>query len=221
VLLAPDLRGHGQSDGPRGHAPCYEALLDDITLLLDKGRELAAAPQFLYGHSLGGNLLLVHALRRRPALAGLIATGPWLELAMRVPAWKTRLGKVMCRIAPTFAMPNGLNRPDLSRDADVVRAYETDPLVHDRISARMGMDLLDAGAWALAHAGELELPVLLMHGLADRITSAQASRRFAERVHGDCTYRGWEGLRHEIHNEPEKGEVLAAVIAWLGAHAPR
>jgi pimeloyl-ACP methyl ester carboxylesterase len=99
-------------------------------------------------------------------------------------------------------MANGLDRDGLSRDPQVVAAYSADPLVHDRISARLGMDLLQTGQWALEHAAGFPLPLLLMHGSADRITSAAASQEFASRVSSDCTLKLWEGLYHETHPEP-------------------
>ena len=218
AVLVSDLRGHGLSEGPRGHAPSLDALMDDITIGLRHGRALTDGPVYLGGHSLGGSLALNYALRQPEGLAGLVVSGPWLELSMRVPSWKTSLGRVLTRVAPTFAMPNGLDLGSLSHDEKVVAAYKADPLVHDRISVAMGIMLLDAGRWALAHAAELRVPLLLMHGLDDRITSAAASQRFAEQVPGHCTFRGWEGLYHEIHNEPQGEPVLRTVLAWLDTH---
>ncbi len=218
AVLVSDLRGHGRSEGPRGHAPSFDALMDDVAVGLDQGRALAEGPVYLGGHSLGGSLALNYALRRPEDLAALVVSSPWLALSMRVPAWKTSLGRLLTRVAPTFAMPNGVDPDSLSHDAQVVAGYKADPLVHDRISAAMGIMLLDAGQWALAHASELRVPLLLMHGLGDRITSAAASQRFAEQVPGDSTFRGWEGLYHEIHNEPEGERVVRTVLAWLDAH---
>jgi alpha-beta hydrolase superfamily lysophospholipase len=221
ALLAFDLRGHGQSEGQRGHAPSYEALLDDISQLLAEAAErYPNHPRFLYGHSLGGNLVIgqlvgPYAPHRRPNLAGVIATGPLLRTAFEPPAWKLTLGKIMYNLWPTFSMANELDRQGLSRDPEVVRAYEVDPLVHDRVSARLAMDMLQAGVWALEHAGELSLPLLLMHGGADRLTSAQASGEFAAQAGNVCTLRIWDGFYHEIHNEPEQEQVFEYLLEWL------
>ena len=216
ALLTFDLRGHGKSEGQRGHTPSYEALMKDIARLLEEAAErYPDRPRFLYGHSLGGNLVINHALRRRLPLDGVIATGPALRTAFEPPAWKITLGKIMYNLWPTLSMSNGLDCQGLSRDPEVVRAYNDDPLVHDRLSARLGMDMLEAGLWALEHAAEFPLPLLLMHGGADRLTSAQASREFAAQAGDVCTLKIWEGFYHEIHNEPEQRQVFEYLLEWL------
>lgn len=215
AMLAADLRGHGLSEGPRGHAPSLEALLDDVDIGLEQANKWGGERLFLAGHSLGGTVVVNHALRRRPSVTGVVSSAPWLELAMPEPGWKTALGRLLTRIAPKFAMPNGLDQQALSHDEEVVRAYAEDPLVHDRISAALGICLVDASRWALEHALELHVPMLMMHGTGDRITSWTASRRFAQQAGALCTYRAWDGLYHEIHNEPEGTRVVATVIDWL------
>jgi hypothetical protein len=103
----------------------------------------------------------------------------------------------------------------------VARAYTADPLCHDRVSAQLALDMLAGGEYALAQAAGFPLPLLLMHGNSDPITSCAASRQFAAALPPErCTYREWDGCYHELHNELQQGEVLAAVIAWLDAHLP-
>jgi acylglycerol lipase len=219
ALLTFDLRGHGRSEGPRGHAPSFDVLLDDIGHLLAEAEErFPGQPRFLYGHSLGGSLVLNYVLRRRPALAGVVATSPFLRPAFTPPAWKVALGRVMRRLWPTLSMYNEVDARAISRDPEVVRRAIADPLNHSRISARAGIDILEAGEWAIAHAAGFPLPLLIMHGSADALASVEASRQFAARVPGDCTFKLWEGLYHETHNEPEKQDVLAFVVDWLRAH---
>ncbi len=218
-LIGFDLRGHGKTPGTRGHAPSYDALMDDITQLLDEAaKRYPGRPQFLYGHSLGGNLVLNYGLRRKPQVKGVVATSPALRLPKAPPALQLALGKVMYGLVPSFTMANGLDRTGLSRDPEVVRRYNADPLVHDRISARLALDMLAAGEWAIEHAGEWTLPLLLVHGTADRITWHEGTRAFADQVKGDCTLKLWEGFYHETHNEPEKAQVLGLMIDWLQAH---
>ncbi len=220
ALFGFDLRGHGKSAGPRGHTPSYEALRDDIHAFCQQVRErYPALPRFLYGHSMGGNLVINYALRRQPELRGIVATGPWLELAFQPPALQVMLGRLMNRLAPTFTQDSGLDTKALARDERVVQAYENDPLVHSKISARLFVSMYETGRWALRHASMFPLPLLLMHGEADRLTSAEASRRFAEAVPGGrCTLRLWSGFYHEIHNEPEKAQVMQVLLDWLDAH---
>jgi acylglycerol lipase len=223
ALLGFDLRGHGRSGGSRGHSPTRTAMLDDVDqLLVEAAARYSGRPRFLYGHSLGGGLVLCHALRccspegRDPRdVAGVIATGPTLRTAFAPPAWKQAVGKVTYNLLPAMSMPNGLDRSALSRDPQVVERYSNDPLVHDRVSARLGMDLLRDGECALARSAQFPVPLLLMHGSADRITSPEASREFAQRSDGKCTLKVWDGLYHEIHNEPEKEQVLEYMIRWL------
>jgi len=216
ALLAFDLRGHGKSQGQRGYAPGFDVLLDDISHLLEEAaKRYPNRPVFLYGHSLGGTLVLDYALRRRPQLAGVIATGANFRTAFEPPAWKISLGKIMYRVWPALSMSNEIDRQGLSRDPEVVRAYNGDPLVHNRVTARLGIDLIQSGLWAIEHAAELSLPLLLMHGAADRITSAPASREFASRAGERCTLKVWDGFYHEIHNEPEQEQVFAFLLEWL------
>lgn len=216
ALMGFDLRGHGRSDGRRGHTPSYDQLLDDISAML--AQVCARYPDqkvFLYGHSMGGNLVINYALRRGADLPGVIATGPWLRLAFEPPAIQVRLGRWMDKIYPSFLQSSGLELAALSHDESVVQAYANDPLVHDKVSARLFVAMYESGLWALAHAADLKVPMLLMHGTGDRLTSADASREFAERAGEQVTLRLWDGWYHEIHNEPDKASVFEAMLQWL------
>jgi alpha-beta hydrolase superfamily lysophospholipase len=215
AFLAMDLRGHGRSKGKRGHSPGYETLMNDIGLLIRQAEKLHAdRPVFLYGHSMGGNLVLNYLLRRPPKLRGAIATGPLLRTAFDPPAWKTMLMRVMLRLWPSMPVSSGLCVQDLAHDPEVIRAYNEDPLVHDRVTPRF-LGVLEAGLWAMNHAHALSVPLLIMHGDSDRITSHVASIEFASRAGGICALKIWEGLYHEMHNEPEKEDVLACLVDWL------
>ncbi|MCX6029247.1 MAG: lysophospholipase [Chloroflexi bacterium] len=219
AVLGFDLRGHGKSGGPRGHTPTYDTLMDDIGRLLDETTaRYPGKPQFLYGHSLGGNLVLNYALRRKPRIAGVVATSPAIRVTNPLPAVQVALAKVMNKLQPGMQMANGLALDGLARDPEVIRAYTSDPLVHNKISVRLAMGMLQTGEWALAHAAEFTLPLLLVHGSADKLTSAAASQEFAAKVRGDCTLKVWEGFYHETHNEPEKADVLRFMVDWLRAH---
>ena len=221
ALLAFDLRGHGKSEGPKGHTPSYDVLLTDIDKLLDEaGERFLDFPCVLYGHSMGGNLVLNYALRRkprRPEIAGIIATSPWLRLVFEPPKFKIALSKLMNRLWPSISQPNGLDTNGLSRDPEVVRAYKKDTLVHDRISMRLFVTISESGRWVIEHATEFppSLPLLLMHGTGDRIASAKASSEFAKNMRERCTFKLWDGYYHELHNEPEQQKVFKFVLKWL------
>ena len=218
ALIGFDLRGHGKSSGARGHTPSYDALMDDIAdfmKLIEK--RYPGLPRFLYGHSMGGNQVLNFCLRRKPDVAGVIATGPWLKLAFNPPPFQITLVKVMNSVAPGFTQTSPMDTAALSHDQKVVDAYVNDPLVHSKISPRLFMSIYESGLWALDHAGEFPVPLLLMHGSADRVTSFAASAEFAKRAGKTVIWHPWEGFYHEIHNEPEKAEVLKTMIRWLDA----
>jgi len=216
IFISFDLRGHGKSSGSRGHTPSYEALMNDLSSFLEVANK--QFPQFfffLYGHSFGGNLVLNYILRRQSHLKGVIATDPWLRLAFEPPRFKMMLVKIFNQLLPAFSQKSSLDTKALSRDPEAVHAYENDPLVHDHISARMFIGIYQSGQWALDHASELSLPLLLMHGGADGLTSSKASREFADKIKENCTLKIWDGFYHEIHNEPGKEKVLKFMIDWL------
>jgi acylglycerol lipase len=216
ALIAMDVRGHGRSGGRRGYIPDYQAVMDDIHRLLSiTSQRFPHLPVFLYGHSMGGSLVLNYVLRKLPRLKGVIATSPGLRPGFIPPPWKMFIAKVLYHIWPSFTMANGLELAALSRNPEVVDRYIKDPCIHDRLSARLGVDILNSGEWALEHAREFPLPLLLMHGSADRIASSHASQIFAGSAGATCTFILWEGLFHELHNELEQNEVLQIMLSWL------
>jgi len=172
-------------------------------------------PVFLYGHSLGGGIVLHYCLSSSPELAGVIVTGPLLRTAFAPPRWKLALARIMYRLWPSLTLPSELDARAISRDQAVVDAYVHDPLVHDRLSVKLGMDMLEAGRRSLEQANRFPLPLLIMHGGEDRLTSCEASAEFAARAGEKCTLKIWPGLYHEIHNEPEQGQVFAFLLDWL------
>ncbi|MBE9509660.1 MAG: alpha/beta hydrolase [Bacteroidetes bacterium] len=215
AVTSMDHRGHGRSEGKRGHIPSYESLLQDVDMLIKKSLEFfPKKPIILYGHSLGGNIVLNHALTRKN-ISRYIVTSPWLQLSFKPSSIKLVLAKAMKRILPGLLQPSGLNIGNISHDPEVVKAYENDPLVHDRISVRMFISVYTRGEWALANAGKLDRSVLLMHGGDDKITSSDASRRFAEKAGKNVELKIWEGMYHELHNEKIKDEVFGYIIDWL------
>lgn len=216
ALMAFDLRGHGKSQGKRGHSPSNEAYMDDIThLLAEAAQRYSNLPSFLYGHSLGGILVLYYALHRRPNLTGVIASAPGLRTVLETQKLKIFFARVMGTFLPGLSMPSGLDPATISSDPSVVQDYINDPLVHDRATLGFAKNTLQAIGWTFEHASEFPLPLLLMHGTGDKIAFPEGSQEFAKLVPGDCTIKLWDGLSHEIHNEPEKGEVIAYLLEWL------
>lgn len=217
ATIGIDHRGHGRSEGKRGHAPSLDHLMDNIALLLKKAGELFGdLPLVLYGHSLGGNLAANYVLRRKPKLKGLVLTSPYLKLAFSPPGWKVALAKGLAKILPSTTLPTELEEAALSRNQNVVKDYRNDPLVHDKMSASFFAAVHPAALYAIEHAGELRVPTLVMHGTGDRITSPEGSKEFAQNNTQFVTLKLWESLYHETHNEPEKDQVLNYIIQWLG-----
>lgn len=219
ALLAFDLRGSGKSEGARGHTPSYEMFMNDLNLLLQEGeKRYPQKAKFLYGHSLGGNLVLNYCLRNNPSLNGAIVTSPWLKLVLEPPLFKIILGEVIDKIWPSFSQVNGISVQHLSHDSEAVKSYIADPLVHNRISTRLFFEVSQAGHWALENSNKLELPLLLMHGTNDQITSPEGSNAFFEKAGSYCTLKLWEGQFHELHNELIKEEVIRFALNWLENH---
>lgn len=218
-MLAFDQRGHGRTGGRRGHISSYEAVMEDISILVEEAeRRFPSSPCFLYGHSLGGNFVLNFALRRRSNLRGVIATSPWLRLINKPSRVLVGILKVINVLCPSYTQSNRLDSKMLSHNAGISESYINDSLVHDKISARLITTALEAAQWALEHAGEFPVPLLLMHGTGDGITSCEGSKEFAGKVKGECCLRFWDGLYHELHNEPQQDEVFSFVLQWLKAH---
>jgi alpha-beta hydrolase superfamily lysophospholipase len=222
AVVGIDHRGHGKSGGKRGHSPSFEMTLDDMELFIAHAKKVTndKLPFFLYGHSMGGNFVLNTLLRRNPkGIAGAVTTGPLVSLAFKPNAVLVFLGRFLRTIAPMFSQPGGVKTEHLSRDKSVVTAYINDPLVHGTITSAAGMDLLEASEFLDTYAGALPVPTLIMHAGEDFLTSQPRSEAFAQRItSNNLTYRKWDGLYHEIHNEPEKAQVLGELLTWLDAH---
>jgi len=218
ALLAADVRGHGQSGGQRGHTPSIEAYLDDIGQLIDQARvRFPGLPVFLYGHSLGGILSLNYVLRRKPKLKGVIVTSPALHSGLEDQKLKVMMAKILGALLPSVSISTGLNPRTISHDEAVVQAYINDPLVHYRATLGWGRTMLEINRWALEHAAEFPLPLLLMHGNADVVAYPSSSIEFAAPLEDKCTLVLWEDMYHETHNEPRKNEVIKTMIDWMQA----
>jgi alpha-beta hydrolase superfamily lysophospholipase len=209
-----DLRGHGKSGGLRGHIPSYDQLMDDCSLILSETmKHYQGKPVFLLGNSMGGNIVVNYALRRKPQISGVIALAPQLRNAMTIPAWKVFAGRLFFDIWPTFGAGDGINRNYLSRSPEVVSSIKNDSLCHDRVTAHY-FCINDAGEWALSHASDLKIETLIMHGDSDKVTSAEASRTFAEKSN-HCTLKSLPGFYHQLYEEPGKEELFNYMVGWM------
>ncbi len=219
ALLGFDLRGHGKSGGARGHTPSLDAFYNDIeAFLLETQKRFPSAPVFLYGHSMGGLLALTYSLSNRTNARGVISSSAGLMSAIHEQKAKVLLVKVLGSLAPTVTLRSGLLTEHLSRDPRVVAAYNADPLGHDCLTTGLGKAGLQATERAFARAAQFPVPLLIAYGSADPITFPRGSEKFASLVPSALvTVKRYEGLYHEIHNEPEQAQVLKDYIAWLDA----
>jgi alpha-beta hydrolase superfamily lysophospholipase len=208
ALVTVDLPGHGKSDGRRGVIRNYTLLHEMLDILIGEyTKTFPGIPVFLYGHSLGATIVLDYILEKEPDIKGAIVTSPWLKLSFEPARAKLILARIINRIMPSLVQPSGLNVDHLSHDKTVVTNYVNDPLVHDRISAGLFQSTVTAADFSLRNAGNLNIPVLLIHGSEDMITSPAASSEFAS-ASPVVQLKIWEGGFHELHNEPFKEDVF-------------
>jgi alpha-beta hydrolase superfamily lysophospholipase len=225
-VVGYDHRGHGASDGPRGRLHHPDDLLRDLALVIDAVRVARPGPLVLLGHSMGGAVaarMVAAGLAPKPPkwhrpVDGLVLSSPALDIGL-AGAQKLMLA-LLGRIAPNFAVGNGLEPEWVSRDPAVVAAYIDDPLVHDRVSAKLVRFMAEAGAFVREHAAAWRVPTLLMYAGADRCVVPAGSAAFAAAAPAALvTAQAFPPLFHELFNEPEQGDVFAVLAGWL-ATAP-
>ncbi len=235
-VFGMDLRGHGLSQGKKGHTPSYEHLLEDVEDLMKTARvEFIEAPLFLYGHSMGGNIVANFLTNRKTLeLHGAILSSPWLRLAFQPSGFKLKLGRFLRKVLPSITIPSELDVNGISSVPEEVEKYKKDPLVHNKISPMLSLSVMDAGEKAIERAGELNIPVLAFHGSSDPITSHLATKEFADAASAGAAPAGaapagaasgfvklrlWEGLKHELHNDKKAGELLEEILIWIKSNS--
>jgi acylglycerol lipase len=218
AVYAVDHRGHGRSDGPRAYIDRLENAVADLHALGDFARDRhPGVPVFLLGHSMGGLIALSYACRHQDELAGLVLSAP---LAVLEANPVTRLAsRVLSRVAPRLRVYK-IDSSTVSRDPEVVRAYDEDPLNYrGALPARTVGELAATIDGLSERLRALRLPILTLYGTADRLVDTRGSA-FVESgcASEDCTVRGYDGLYHELLNEPERERVLGDVADWLERH---
>ncbi|MCA1992247.1 MAG: alpha/beta hydrolase, partial [Coleofasciculus sp. S288] len=219
-----DLRGHGRSQGQRGYINSWNEFREDLrTFLQAIETQEPGCPYFLFGHSMGGVIVLDYVLHSRAetsTLQGVIASAPALG-KVAVSPFKLALGRLLSRVWPRFTLSTGIDLSVASRDPEVLAAYDRDPLTHSRGSARLATEFLDTVDWIQEHAGDWRLPLLILHGGADLVTLPEGGDVFCQRVTIlDKERREYPGVYHEIHNDFNYQEMLADLENWLERHLP-
>lgn len=219
ALYSFDTRGHGRSDGARGYIDRFDQYVADVDRRAAEARsDWPGTPLLVLAHSLGSLMGLSYARRYPDRLTGLIVSGTALQDALKMPAWKRNLAKILSRVTPSLKMNNGIDLADLSHDPAVIAAYEADPLTHTWGTPRLATEAEAARVQIMQGAPTWRVPTLMLHGGADHICLAEGARQFAAQTPpGLVEYREYPGLYHEIHNEAEKAQVFSDIEAWLAA----
>jgi acylglycerol lipase len=220
AVYAADLRGHGHSEGIRVYIDSFDQYLDDLDVLLQlvMTRE-PGKPVFLFGHSMGGAIATLYTIRRAPKLAGLVLSGA--ALRADVSGFKVFGTGLVAGLSPKAGVFQ-LDVHDFSRDPRVVEDGLSDPLVYqDGAPARTAKKLLGAIDDIDAHMEDVTVPLLILHGKADRVTPPSGSQELYERARStDKKLTLYDGLFHDLLHEPERAKVTADIVAWVALHAP-
>ena len=218
TVHAMDLRGNGRSGGQRAYVERWEEYREDLHRFVGLVRgEEPGLPLFLLGNSLGGLIVLEYAMHYPEGVRGLIAASPPLG-RLGVPAPLMALGRVFSRLWPRFSMRTGMDLPGLARDPAVVKTVLADPLFHRVGTARLSTEVVAAIARVQAGAPAFPLPVLVLHGSADRMVPPEGSREFVARVgHPDHGLREYPGAYHVLFADLDYERVLTDVERWIVA----
>ena len=216
VVAALDHPGHGKSDGTPGFVESFDDYLDALALLHKRvTQEFPSLPQILLGHSMGGLISSCYLLEHQGEFAGCVLSGPAIKTELEPGFVQTWLIRLLSKFAPKAGVL-ALDPAGVSRDPKEVEAYVNDPLVHHgKMSARKVSELFRSMQHVQENVAKIELPMLLLHGSEDAMTSPEGSRFLHEHISSaNKTLKIYPGLYHEIFNEPEREEVFADVLGW-------
>lgn len=218
IVCTYDLRSHGLSEGKRGHVSPFDLFLDDFEMILVFLRKTKGElPLYLFGHSMGGSIVINYLLNRKPKnIVKTIISSPWLKLAFEPPKFKLLLAKIGLILFPNFPIKGELNIDNLSRDLDFKREFKDDPLTYDLISPAYFFAIRNAGVFALENASEMNYSLLISHGDDDRITSIKASKLFCSNSGKNCHFKKWNGgYKHVVYSENDKLDIFSYFHSYL------
>ncbi|HSK19893.1 MAG TPA: lysophospholipase [Longimicrobiales bacterium] len=218
--FAMDLRGHGLSDGRRGHVPSFDVFLQELDRFRREVEGLADlhVPMFLLGHSLGGLIAVRYQEEYNTRFEGAIIISPWLATAMSVPRWKANAAQALSKLLPALPFSAGIRPEHVSRDPDIVEAYRADPLVHDRVTPRFFTEVSAAMGLALQRSDRIQEPLLFMAAGDDRLVDTERSLRFARSLTApDLTVKVYPGHYHELLNELDRASIHREIRDWIAA----
>ncbi len=217
AVFSFDHRGHGKSEGKKGHAESIDQFVEDVEYALMHCRSLfLETPIFLFGHSMGGQILATFLDKvKSKEIKGAIISSAWFQIVNPPPAWQIKLIKKLKLIIPKLTISNGINPEIVSSVAAEVKIYREDPLVHDKISVALFYSLFKNGLQLTQHAQPVNIPVLVCHGDKDQITSISASEQYANNLGEKAEFKIWEGSFHEPHHDFEKEKVMQYYLDWV------
>lgn len=219
--FAMDMRGHGVSEGRRGHARRFDILLQDLDRFRREVQGLLPVdlPLFLLGHSLGGLVALRYLEEYEAPLAGAVVTSPWLGTAAPVPRWQTVLAGVLDRVLPAFPFPFHIDPTTLTHDEERAADYRDDALIHSTITPRLFAETSAASELALRRGQRISVPLLFILAGDDQLVDTERSRAFAESLASErVTVDVLPGMYHEVLQERGRGSVLGEAREWITDH---
>jgi len=216
ALVMPDLHGSGLSEGKRGHIDSFSQYTDDLKAALEYTRGLHPKAHFLGGHSLGGLIAARIAVENPPGISGVFLSGAAFRLAFDPPAWKTGMSGFLSKVLPSLQLGNELDVADLTHDKEIVDRQRNDPHNHGKVTPKMYVECLKTQREVINRRNQLRLPLLIMHGGADKINAVSGSEEFHTAAGSkEKQLIIYEGFYHEIFNEIERERVFSDLIGWM------
>ncbi len=215
-----DHRGHGRSQGQRGHILSWAEYRNDLRHFLQMIKERQPGrPTFLLGHSMGALIVLDYIMRNPEGVKGAIVSGSPIKATGATKSYLIIIAWVLSRVWPGFSLDLGLDKSAISRDPTVVKAYEEDPLVHGKATPRWGTEFMATAEWVKGRAAEIKMPLLMLHGETDRLSLAEGARQFFEQIpFPDKELHIYPGSYHEPHNDLDSRQVISDLEAWVARH---
>lgn len=213
--LALDLEGHGTETSKKGVCKSYDIMHGDVVLgLTESTKRFPDLPQFLYGHSMGGGLVLNHGLTKAPDINGYLVSAPLIIPADPVPRPLRAIVKILRPLLPKMAIKNAISGDKVTTIPEEQARYEKDPLNHDRLGLGLAIDMIEGGEWVGAQADRWEAPLLLMHARGDKLTRFDAAENFASAAQ-NCTFIAMDACEHEMHNDVTRDAVYKAMSTFI------
>lgn len=214
--VAIDLRGHGRSAGKRGIIRSFDDFRADLHALLTRARELHGenkGPLVLYGHSMGGGIVLDHGLKADPGVAGIIASAPLVAPADPVPAPLRAVVRLVAKLMPNASMKNAISGDQISTLPQEQAEYERDALNHSRLGLKTAVEIIENGEALTERASDWALPLLMVHATDDQLTDFAASQAFGAAARAD--FRPFPDVEHELHNDTSRPAIYQAIIDFI------